>query len=103
MRESFLCLSVERESQFLTLALLILRLMIQTLAYVKLLIITLIWNKEQQQQNYLENWVMTSCFLENKNAAIINEGQSDINTLQIQELREENNSLCRSCRKMVIL
>lgn len=55
MRESFLCLSVERESQFLTLASLMLRLMIQTLAYVKLLFITLIQNKEQQQQNYLEN------------------------------------------------
>lgn len=54
MRESFLCLSVEHESQFLTLALLILRLMIQTLVYVKLLFITLISNREQQQ-NYLEN------------------------------------------------
>lgn len=58
-----------------------LRLMIQTLAYVKLLFITLIQNKEQQQQNYLENWVMTSHFLENKNPAIINQGQSDLNTL----------------------
>lgn len=47
--------------------------------HVKLLFIMLMQNNEQDQQNYLANWITTVCFLENKKNLIISQGQSDTN------------------------